>query len=97
MNSGAPASTAPPDFSSLGMMVSQRNVSVAYCDAEKYFGVYAPAGAAAFSLCTIWWTYSAASAGLTFRTEPAAVTAKVRRKSRRRVESLGRFVPPLQA
>src|SRR5437867_10964584 len=85
MNSGAPASTAPPDFSSLGMMVSHRNVSVAHCDAEKYFGVYAPAGAAAFSLCTIWWTYSAASAGMTFRSEPAGVTAKVRRRARRAI------------
>src|SRR2546430_14378237 len=89
MNSGAPASTAPPDFSSLGMIVSHKNVSVAYCDAEKYFGVYAPAGAAAFSLCTIWWTYSAASAGMTFRTEPAAVAAQVRRMSRRLVGLFG--------
>src|SRR5260370_38528805 len=64
MNSGAPASTAPPDLSSLGMMASHRKSSVAYCAAEKYFGVYAPAGAAAFSFCTIWWTYSAASAGI---------------------------------
>src|SRR6266852_89269 len=89
MNSGAPASTAPPDFSSLGMMASHRNSSVAYCGAEKYFGVYAPAGAAAFSLWTIWWTYSAASAGITWSTEPAAVTARVRRMSRREMESLG--------
>src|SRR6266704_706782 len=89
MNSGAPASTAPPDFSSLGMMALHRNVSVAYCAAEKYFGVYAPAGAAAFSLCTIWWTYSAASAGITCKTEPAAVTARVRRISRRLMDSLG--------
>src|SRR5437762_14206046 len=97
MNSGAPASTAPPDFSSLGMMVSQRNVSVAYCDAEKYFGVYAPAGAAAFSLCTIWWTYSAASAGMTCRTEPAAVTARVRRMSRREIDSLCMCVPHMKS
>src|SRR5438128_10432284 len=93
MNSGAPASTAPPDFSSLGMIVSHKNVSVAYCDAEKYFGVYAPAGAAAFSLCTIWWTYSAASAGMICRTEPAAVTARVRKTSRRLMDSLGICVP----
>src|SRR5882724_10207231 len=93
MNSGAPASTAPPDFSSLGMIVSQRSMSMAYCEAEKYFGVYAPAGAAAFSLCTIWWTYSAASAGMTFRTEPAAETARVRRMSRRLMDSLGMCVP----
>src|SRR5258707_1844912 len=84
MNSGAPASTAPPDFSSLGMMESHRNRSVAYCATEKYFGVYAPAGAAAFSLCTIWWTYSAASAGIICSTEPAAAPkARVRRMSRR--------------
>src|SRR5258708_1358607 len=53
-------------------MASQRNISVAYCAVEKYFGVYAPAGAAAFSLCTIWWTYSAASAGIICSREPAA-------------------------
>src|SRR5947208_16885344 len=93
MSSGAPASPATHDYASLGMMVSHKNVSVAYCDAEKYFGVYAPAGAAAFSLCTIWWTYSAASAGMTFRTDPAAVTAKVRRMSRRLMDSLGMCVP----
>src|SRR5437868_1567277 len=94
MNSGAPASTAPPDFSSLGMMASHRNVSTAYCDAEKYFGVYVPAGAAAFSLCTIWWTYAAASAGITCRTEPpAAVTARVRRMSRRLMDSLAMYIP----
>src|SRR6266478_561728 len=69
------------------MMASHRNSSVVYCEAEKYFGVYAPAGAAAFSLCTIWWTYSAASAGIICRTEPAAVTARVRRMSRRDMDS----------
>src|SRR5258708_15182704 len=91
MNSGAPASTAPPDFSSLGMMESHRNRSVAYCATEKYFGVYAPAGAAAFSLCTIWWTYSAASAGITCSTEPAAAPkARVRRMSRRGVGAVGK-------
>src|SRR6266567_6579391 len=90
MNSGAPASTAPPDFSSLGMMASHRNVTDAYCEAEKYLGAYFPAGAAAFSLCTIWWMYSAASAGMTCSTEPAAApTARVRRMSRRLMDSLG--------
>src|SRR5437764_14772740 len=72
MNSGAPASTAPPDFSSLGMMASHRNVTDAYCEAEKYLGADFPAGAAAFSLCTIWWVYSAASAGMTCSTQPPA-------------------------
>src|SRR3989442_13600626 len=72
MNSGAPASTAPPDFSSLGRMVSQRNSSVAYCGTEKYFGVYAPAGAAGFFFWTIWGAYSAASAGEVFKNEAAA-------------------------
>src|SRR6266699_145665 len=93
MNSGARAATAPPDFSSLGMMASHRNGSVSYCGAENYFSVYAHAGAAAFSLCTIWWTYSAASAGITRRTEPAAVTARVRRMSRRLMDSLAICVP----
>src|SRR5258707_7531183 len=94
MNSGAPASTAPPDFSSLGMMESHRNRSVAYCAGEKYFGVYAPAGAAAFSLCTIWWTYSAASAGIICSTEPAAAPkARERRMSRRVIDSFGIFGP----
>src|SRR2546427_12071957 len=93
LNSGAPASTAPPDFSSLGMMVSQRNIRVAYCAAEKYFGVYAPACAAAFSLCTIWWTYSAASAGMICSTEPAAAPkGRVRRVSRRGVGLVGRWL-----
>src|SRR6266850_2099253 len=88
MNSGAPASTAPPDFSSLGIIVSQSTMSVAYCAAEKYFGVYFPAGAAAFSLWTIWWTYSAAAAGITCSTELlAAPKARVRRMSRREMES----------
>src|ERR1700682_4373505 len=83
INSGAPASTAPPDFSSLGMMASHRNVSVAYCEVEKYLGAYFPAGAAAFSLCTIWWTYSAASAGITCSTDPpTARTARVLNMSR---------------
>src|SRR6266852_1728944 len=83
MNSGAPASTAPPDFSSLGMMASHRNVTVAYCGVEKYLGAYFPAGAAAFSLCTIWWMYSAASAGMTCSTEPpAAPRASVLNMSR---------------
>src|SRR5882762_10266161 len=88
MNSGAPASTAPPDFSSLGIIVSQSAMSIAYCAAEKYFGVYFPAGAAAFSLCTIWWTYSAAAAGITCSTELlAAPKARVRRMSRRLMDS----------
>src|SRR6267142_2775115 len=88
MNSGAPASTAPPDFSSLGIIVSQSTMSVAYCAAEKYFGVYFPAGAAAFSLWTIWWTYSAAAAGITCSSELlAAPKARVRRISRREMES----------
>src|SRR5437588_427705 len=39
MNSGAPASTAPPDFSSLGIIMSQRARSVAYCEAEKIFDI----------------------------------------------------------
>src|SRR6266567_3560925 len=88
MNSGAPASTAPPDFSSLGMMASHRNVTDAYCEAEKYLGAYFPAGAVAFSLCTIWWMYSAASAGMTCRTEPVTPTARVRKMSRREMDSL---------
>src|SRR6266403_5028810 len=88
MNSGAPASTAPPDFSSLGIIVSHSEMSVAYCGAVKYLGVYFPAGVAAFSLCTIWWTYSAAAAGITCSTELlAAPKAKVRRMSRREMES----------
>src|SRR6266481_3034644 len=88
MNSGAPASTAPPDFSSLGIMVSHKKMSAAYCAAVKYFGVYAPAGAAAFSLRTIWCTYSAASAGMICSTEPAAAPkASVRRMSRRDMDS----------
>src|SRR5712664_3342719 len=88
MNSGAPASTPPPDFSSLGIIVSQSAMSVAYCDAGKHFGEYFPAGAAAFSLCTIWWTYSAAAAGITCSNELlAAPKARVRRMSRREMES----------
>src|SRR5258708_12931860 len=95
MNSGAPASTAPPDFSSLGMMASHRNVSVAYCGAEKYFGVYAPAGVAAFSLWAIWGMYSAASAGVSWGTKPGAGTGRGRGVSRREIESL-RLVPTPQ-
>src|SRR6267142_2380012 len=88
MNSGAPASTAPPDFSSLGIIVSQSAISVAYFGAGKNLGVYFPAGAAAFSLCTIWWTYSAAAAGITCSTELlAAPKARVRRMSRREMDS----------
>src|SRR5713101_214943 len=84
MNSGAPASTAPADFSSLGMMLSQSAVRAANCGAEKYFGVYFPAGAADFSLRTIWWTKAAACAGMISKTEPpAAPRARVRRMSRR--------------
>src|SRR5450631_3015948 len=83
MNSGAPASMAPPDFSSLGMMVSQSEVSVSYWWGEKYLGVYFPEAAAAFSLCTAWWAYSAACAGMSCKTEPpAAVMASVFRMSR---------------
>src|SRR5260370_609663 len=52
INSGAPASTAPPECSSLGIIASQSQFSVSYWRAEKYFGVYFPAGAAAFSLRT---------------------------------------------
>ena len=48
MNSGAPASMAPPDFSSLGMMVSQSDVSVSYWWGGKYFGVYFPGGGGFF-------------------------------------------------
>src|SRR2546425_8142344 len=88
MNSGAPASTAPPDFSSLGIIASQSAMRVAYCDAGKNLGVYFPAGAAAFSLCTIWWTYSAAAAGITCSTELlAAPTASVLKTSRRLMPS----------
>src|SRR5215469_12154404 len=87
MNSGAPASRAPPDFSSFGMIISQRATSAAYWGAEKYFGVYLPVGEAALSLWTIWWMYSAASAGMTCKTEPAAPTARVRRMSRRDMDS----------
>src|SRR5713226_9751876 len=88
MNSGAPASTAPPDLSSLGIIASQSRMSVAYCGAEKNFGVYFPAGAVAFSLWTIWWMYSAAAAGMTCSTELlAAPKARVRRTSRRLIDS----------
>src|SRR2546428_13351646 len=77
------------------MMVSQRNIRVAYCAAEKYFGVYAPACAAAFSLCTIWWTYSAASAGMICSTEPAAAPkARGRGRSRRGMGLLGLVSSP---
>src|SRR5216684_7020844 len=89
MNSGAPASTAPADFSSLGMMLSQSAVRAANCGAEKYFGVYFPAGAADFSLRTIWWTKAAACAGMISKTEPpAAPRARVRRMSRRVMDAL---------
>ena len=70
INSGAPASTAPPDFSSLGMIVSQSDSrSFRTVSAVKYFGAYFPAGAAAFSLCTIWCASSAASSGITCSTD----------------------------
>jgi len=62
INSGAPASTAPPDFSSLGIIASHRNSSVAYCAAEKIRRVRARR-TAAFSLCHHLVTYSAASRG----------------------------------
>src|SRR6266568_9640761 len=86
INSGAPASSAPADFSSLGIIASQSDRIASYCLAAKYFGVYLPAGAAAFSLCTIWWASSAASSGITCRTEPPATpTAKVLSTSLREI------------
>src|SRR5258707_9683099 len=90
MNSGAPAATAGGDFWFWGIMEAQRGIGVGYWGVEEYFGVYGGAGAAAFSLCTIWWTYSAASAGIICSTEPAAAPkARVRRMSRRVMDSLG--------
>src|SRR6266481_303450 len=78
------------------MMASHRNSNVAYCGAEKYFGVYAPVGAAAFSLCTIWWTYSAASAGMICRTDPpTAPTASVLKMSRLLMPSFAIAIPLL--
>src|SRR5215813_2027289 len=89
MNSGAPASTAPPDLSSLGMMVSQSEVSVSYCLAVKYLGAYFPAGAAAFSLRTAWCAISAACSGITCSTEPpAAPIASVLSTSRLEIPSV---------
>src|SRR5260370_7888830 len=90
MNSGGGAWTGPADFSFFGMMASHRNVTAAYCEAEKYLGAYFPAGATAFSLCNIWWMYSAASAGMTCSTEPpAAPRASVLNMSRLLILSFG--------
>src|ERR1700690_4133932 len=71
MNSGAPASMAPPQSASAGMMVWQSACSVLYWFGGKNFGGYAPLGAAAFSASTILCACSAASAGMTRSTEPA--------------------------
>src|SRR5208283_2015421 len=90
MNSGAPASKAPPDFSSLGMMASQSVFRVSYWCREKYFGVYFPADAA-FSFCTIWCASAAASAGIICSTEPpAAPRARFFRTSRREIPRIVR-------
>src|SRR5260370_14583056 len=42
INSGAPASTAPPECSSLGIIASQSQFSVSYWRAEKKFRGYFP-------------------------------------------------------
>src|SRR5450631_1144134 len=70
MNSGAPASMAPPESASAGMMVWHKALRVLYSLGEKNFGAYAPAGEAAFSAATMWCAYSAACSGITRNTEP---------------------------
>src|SRR4030095_13012481 len=95
MTSCAPASSAPPDFSSFGIIVSQSERIASYCLAAKYLGVYFPAGAAAFSLCTIWCASSAASSGITCSAEPpAAPSASVFNTSLREIPCVAIF-PPL--
>src|SRR5437588_6599462 len=85
MNSGAPASIAPPPWSSAGMMVWQSACKVLYWGALKYFGLYVPEAA-----CSAWiilCAYSAACAGITLSTEPATTPAvRVFRMSRRVTE-----------
>src|SRR5581483_6293829 len=86
MNSGAPASTAPPARSSGGMIALQSDCRVLYWCGVKNLGAYTPA-ADAFSACTILCAYSAACAGMTLNTDPATTPAvKVLRMSRRVIE-----------
>src|SRR5260370_5010248 len=54
INSGAPASTAPPECSSLGIIASQSQFSVSYWRGGKNFCVYFPARAAAFFFSPPW-------------------------------------------
>src|SRR5215469_13937220 len=70
MNSGAPASMAPPHSSSAGRIASHKACSVLYPCASKNLGVYA--GVAVFSSSMRWCAYSAACSGITCSTEPAA-------------------------
>src|SRR5581483_5764988 len=87
MNSGAPASIAPPDLPSGGMMAWQSACKVLYWCAEKNFGLYAPLGAVAFSACTILWAISAACAGITASTDPVIIpTVSDLRTSRRETD-----------
>src|SRR5260370_30778072 len=70
-------------------MLSQSDEIISYCFAVKYFGVYFPAAAAAFSLCTIWCASSAASNGIICSPPPPATpSAKVLRTSRRVIPSV---------
>src|SRR5580698_2757915 len=71
MNSGAPASIAPPESASAGRIVSQRVCNVLYALRSKNFGVYAPDSAPAFSASIMPWACSAAASGMTRRTEAA--------------------------
>src|SRR5690242_20129911 len=71
MNSGAPASTAPPESASAGKIVPQSACRVLYPCASKYFGVYAPADAF-FSAMIMRCACSAACSGITRSTDVAA-------------------------
>ena len=72
------------DINLVGMIASQSQFTISYWCAEKYLGVYFPAGDAAFSLRTAWCTNSAALAGMTCKTEPpTAPIASVFKISRR--------------
>src|SRR3984957_3461675 len=71
MNSGAPASIAPPQSASAGRMLSHIDRKVLYWCAEKNFGKYSPALAFAFSVWITLCAYAAASSGMARSTEPA--------------------------
>src|SRR5438105_1625347 len=96
MNSGAPASIAPAESVSGGMITSHRARSVLYCSGEKNFGAYVPAGVVAFSAAIVLWAYSAASKGIVRSTEPAmAPMANDFRMSRRDMDLVA--IPALQS